>query len=160
MFAHILQLTRFATTGAAAALTHYSVAMLLFQKHVALQYANLLAFLVAYWVSYFGHRIFTFKAQHLDHRQTLPKFTLVAGLGFLFNESFLLLSNLYFNVPVSTLVCIAIVLTSVVTFLLNRFLHFNIKDCVCSNGFVIPNFYYFFTVLVTSSFLDKTFICT
>ncbi|MFH4339035.1 GtrA family protein, partial [Acinetobacter baumannii] len=35
MFAHILQLTRFATTGAAAALTHYSVAMLLFKKHVA-----------------------------------------------------------------------------------------------------------------------------
>jgi len=54
MFAHILQLTRFATTGAAAALTHYSVVMLLFKKHVALQYANLLAFLVAYWVSYFG----------------------------------------------------------------------------------------------------------
>ena len=124
MFAHIFQLTRFATTGAAEALTHYSIAMLLFKKHVELQYANLLAFLVAYWVSYFGHRIFTFKAQHLAHRQTLPKFTLVAGLGFLFNESFLLLSNLYFDIPVSTLVCIAIVLTSVVTFLLNRFFAF------------------------------------
>ena len=63
---------------------------------------------------------FTFKAQHLTHRQTLPKFTLVAGLGF-FNESFLLLSNLYFNVPVSTLVCTAIVLTSMVTFYLTVF---------------------------------------
>ncbi|MEX7540415.1 GtrA family protein, partial [Acinetobacter baumannii] len=30
MFAHILQLARFTTTGTAAALTHYSVAMLLF----------------------------------------------------------------------------------------------------------------------------------
>lgn len=124
MFAHILQFARFTTTGTAAALTHYSIAMLLFKKHVALQYANLLAFLLAYWVSYFGHRVFTFKAQHLTHRQTLPKFTLVAGLGFLFNESFLLLSNLYFNVPVSTLVCTAIVLTSMVTFLLNRFFAF------------------------------------
>ncbi|MFK6327286.1 GtrA family protein [Acinetobacter baumannii] len=124
MFTHILQLARFTTTGTAAALTHYSVAMLLFKKHVALQYANLLAFLLAYWVSYFGHRVFTFKAQHLTHRQTLPKLTLVAGLGFLFNESFLLLSNLYFNVPVSTLVCTAIVLTSMVTFLLNRFFAF------------------------------------
>ncbi|TPV01158.1 GtrA family protein, partial [Acinetobacter baumannii] len=71
MFTHILQLARFTTTGTAAALTHYSVAMLLFKKHVALQYANLLAFLLAYWVSYFGHRVFTFKAQHLTHRQTL-----------------------------------------------------------------------------------------
>ncbi|MCP9133794.1 GtrA family protein [Acinetobacter baumannii] len=124
MFTHILQLARFTTTGTAAALTHYSVAMLLFKKHVAMQYANLLAFLLAYWVSYFGHRVFTFKVQHLTHRQTLPKFTLVAGLGFLFNESFLLLSNLYFNVPVSTLVCTAIVLTSMVTFLLNRFFAF------------------------------------
>lgn len=124
MFAHIFQLARFTTTGAAAALTHYSIVMLLFKRNIALQYANLIAFLLAYWVSYFGHRIFTFKAQHIAHRQTLPKFTLVAGLGFLFNESFLLLSNLYFNAPVSTLVCVAIVLTSIVTFLLNRFFAF------------------------------------
>ncbi|MGR2824011.1 GtrA family protein [Acinetobacter sp. 1124_18A] len=124
MFAHIFQLARFTTTGAAAALTHYSIVMLLFKRNIALHYANLVAFLLAYWVSYFGHRIFTFKAQHISHRQTLPKFTLVAGLGFLFNESFLLLSNLYFSVPVSTLVCVAIVLTSIVTFLLNRFFAF------------------------------------
>ncbi len=124
MFAHIFQLARFTTTGAAAALTHYSIVMLLFKRNIALQYANLIAFLLAYWVSYFGHRIFTFKAQHIAHRQTLPKFTLVAGLGFLFNESFLLLSNLYFSSPVSTLVCVAIVLTSIVTFLLNRFFAF------------------------------------
>ena len=124
MFPHIFQLARFTTTGAAAALTHYSIVMLLFKRNIALQYANLIAFLLAYWVSYFGHRIFTFKAQHIAHRQTLPKFTLVAGLGFLFNESFLLLSNLYFSVPVSTLVCVAIVLTSIVTFLLNRFFAF------------------------------------
>jgi len=124
MFAHIFQLARFTTTGAAAALAHYSIVMLLFKRNIALQYANLIAFLLAYWVSYFGHRIFTFKAQHIAHRQTLPKFTLVAGLGFLFNESFLLLSNLYFSAPVSTLVCVAIVLTSIVTFLLNRFFAF------------------------------------
>ncbi|MGE8599062.1 MAG: GtrA family protein [Acinetobacter calcoaceticus] len=124
MFAHIFQLARFTTTGAAAALTHYSIVMLLFKRNIALQYANLIAFLLAYWVSYFGHRIFTFKAQHIAHQQTLPKFTLVAGLGFLFNESFLLLSNLYFSAPVSTLVCVAIVLTSIVTFLLNRFFAF------------------------------------
>ena len=124
MFTHIFQLARFTTTGAAASLTHYSIVMLLFKRNIALQYANLIAFLLAYWVSYFGHRIFTFKAQHISHRQTLPKFTLVAGLGFLFNESFLLLSNLYFSVPISTLVCVAIVLTSIVTFLLNRFFAF------------------------------------
>jgi len=124
MFPHIFQLARFTTTGAAAALTHYSIVMLLFKRNIALQYANLIAFLLAYWVSYFGHRIFTFKAQHIAHRQTLPKFTLVAGLGFLFNESFLLLSNLYFSASVSTLVCVAIVLTSIVTFLLNRFFAF------------------------------------
>ncbi|KHN65832.1 polysaccharide biosynthesis protein GtrA [Acinetobacter calcoaceticus] len=124
MFTHLFQLARFTTTGAAAALTHYSIVILLFKRNIALHYANLIAFLLAYWVSYFGHRIFTFKAQHISHRQTLPKFTLVAGLGFLFNESFLLLSNLYFSTPVSTLVCVAIVLTSIVTFLLNRFFAF------------------------------------
>lgn len=40
MFTHILQLARFTTTGTAAALTHYSVAMLLFKKHIAVQHVS------------------------------------------------------------------------------------------------------------------------
>ena len=124
MLAHLFQFIRFAVIGLVAAMTHYSAVMILFKRHVALQYANLMAFFVAFWVSYFGHRIFTFKAQHLTHQQTLPKFALVAGLGFLFNESFLLLSNLYFNLPLSVLLIVAIGLTALVTFLLNRFFAF------------------------------------
>ncbi|WP_368734683.1 GtrA family protein, partial [Enterobacter ludwigii] len=70
MFAHILQLARFTTTGTAAALTHYSVAMLLLKKLDALHNAKISAIQHANRVSYFGHRVFTFKAQHLTHRQT------------------------------------------------------------------------------------------
>ncbi|WP_445116250.1 GtrA family protein [Acinetobacter sp. WZC-1] len=117
----ISQLIRFATVGVLAGFIHYCLVMLLFkQQHIPLQYANFFAFLTAFWVSYFGHRILTFKAQQIPHRQTLPRFILVAGIGFLFNESFLLLASLYWHNALSMQVIMAILLTSIVTFLLNR----------------------------------------
>ncbi|MHA3048163.1 GtrA family protein [Acinetobacter sp. ANC 4641] len=125
MLAHVLTFARFGIIGVLAALTHYAIVILLFERgHIALAYANLIAFCLAFWVSYFGHRHFTFQAQDLSHRQTLPKFFIVATLGFVFNESLLLISHHYLNISLSILVIIAIFLTAIFTFLLNRFFAF------------------------------------
>jgi len=125
MLAHVLTFARFGIIGVLAALTHYAIVILLFEQvHIALAYANLIAFCLAFWVSYFGHRHFTFQAQQLSHRQTLPKFFVVATLGFVFNESLLLISHHYLNISLSILVIIAIFLTAIFTFLLNRFFAF------------------------------------
>lgn len=120
-----LTFLRFGVIGGLAAITHYSVVMLLLHlSQLPLAYANLLAFIVAFWVSYFGHRHFTFQAQALSHRQTLPKFVLVATLGFIFNESLLLISHQYLNISLSILVVFAIFMTAIFTFVLNRFFAF------------------------------------
>ncbi|WP_111895959.1 GtrA family protein [Acinetobacter sp. MB5] len=125
MLVHVLTFARFGIIGVLAALTHYTIVILLFEQgHVALAYANLIAFCLAFWVSYFGHRHFTFQAQALSHRQTLPKFFLVATLGFVFNESLLLISHQYLNISLSILVVFAIFMTAIFTFVLNRFFAF------------------------------------
>ncbi|ENX33451.1 hypothetical protein F889_02111 [Acinetobacter colistiniresistens] len=126
MQTHFLQFFRFGIVGLIAACTHYLVVILLIQPQyqIALKYANLFAFLIAFWISYFGHRIFTFKATHLQHRETLKKFIVVAGLGFIFNESLLLISHHYLETEISLLVIFSIGITSLFTFLLNRYFAF------------------------------------
>lgn len=125
MLTHLLTFTRFGVIGVLAAITHYSIVMLLSeQEHVALAYANLIAFGLAFWVSYFGHRHFTFQVQSLSHRQTLPKFFIVAIFGFIFNESVLLISHQLLSLSLAVLVMMAIFLTAIFTFLLNRFFAF------------------------------------
>lgn len=122
----IYQFIRFGSVGSIAALTHYLIVMLLIQPqyNISLKYANLIAFLLAFWVSYFGHRIFTFQATHLQHKETLSKFIIVAGLGFAFNELTLLISHYYTSISISVLVILSIVITSIFTFLLNRYFAF------------------------------------
>lgn len=126
MQTHVLQFFRFGIVGLIAALSHYFLVILLIrpQYQVSLKYANLLAFLAAFWVSYFGHRIFTFQAMHLKHRETLKKFIVVAGLGFMLNESVLLISHNYLDTPISILILFSIGITSIFTFLLNRYFAF------------------------------------
>lgn len=126
MQTHVLQFFRFGIVGLVAAVTHYCLVISLIQPQyqVSLKYANFLAFFMAFWISYFGHRIFTFQATHLQHSKTLKKFIVVAGLGFILNESVLLVSHHYFTTPISIVVIFSISITSIFTFLLNRYFAF------------------------------------
>lgn len=68
-------------------LVHYFVVVvLLVPLGWAPPNANVVGFLIAFQVSYWGHRNRTFCAAHVAHRRTLPRFFLVAGAGFLLNE--------------------------------------------------------------------------
>ena len=119
------QFCRFALVGGVAAVTHYAVLMLLLQSALwSLAYANVVAFALAFWVSYFGHRHFSFQAQAISHQQNLSRFVLVALLGFAFNESFLLLMAPIWSFSISGLVVLSIVLTAILSFILNRFFAF------------------------------------
>lgn len=78
----------FICVGVSALLTHWLVVILLVPLaglHPLL--ANVVAFLVAFNVSYFGHRHLTFKASERSHRQTLPRFAAVAASSFALNEA-------------------------------------------------------------------------
>ena len=115
------QVSRFALVGIVALLVHWCVVRLLVPLGLAPLVANVFGFLVAFNVSYFGHRKLTFKAEALQHSQTLPKFASVALGSFAINES--LYALLLFFTPLRYDIALFIVLgvVAVLTYLFSRF---------------------------------------
>lgn len=112
----------FGVVGVLAMLVHFSlVSWLLVPAGLSPLVANVLGFLLAFQVSYWGHRLKTFDARHIPHRQALPRFFLVASLGFALNEMlyFLLLRFTQMGYREALLLVLASV--AGVTFLLGRF---------------------------------------
>ena len=120
MIQTIGQLMRFGVIGVLAALTHYAIAITLSSKGMLPAWANMIAFVIAFWVSYFGHRYFSFDAGDISHQQTLPRFILVAVLGFILNESLLLLMLHFTSITIALGLPFIIILTAIFTFVLSR----------------------------------------
>ncbi|MFJ5539666.1 GtrA family protein [Halomonas sp. ATBC28] len=82
----VFRLFRFLIVGGAATVTHMLVAALLFAYvHNPSPYSiNVVAFLVAFLVSFYGHRHITFQT-----RGSMRRFLLVAVGGFLVNNAIL-----------------------------------------------------------------------
>jgi len=77
----------FGLVGASAAAVHFGVVWLLVsQGMLAALIANVLGFLLAFGVSFLGHHRLSFAAQQARGRDALPRFALVAVLGFVSNE--------------------------------------------------------------------------
>lgn len=81
------ELLWFGVIGVSALVTHFLLVALLVPLGMQPLVANVIAWLLAFQLSYWGHRLKTFKAAHLPHRQTLPRFFAVSGLSFLLNET-------------------------------------------------------------------------
>ncbi len=78
---------QFIAVGGSAAATHLLVVLLLVGgAGMAPLLANVLAFLVAFGVSYSGHAWLTFADKKAPHAQALPRFFLVACSSFALNE--------------------------------------------------------------------------
>ena len=86
VFYHFWQLNRFVLIGAIATFVHLFVsrAILLYQANLPELVVNSLAFVVAFFISFLGHRHFTFKVQG-----SMIKFLSVSLLGFLVNNTLL-----------------------------------------------------------------------
>ncbi len=81
------RLAGFLAVGASAAAVHQGAVMALVQTDLlAPLVANVPAFLLAWGVSYFGHRRFSFEPG-ATHRQAAPRFFAVSLLGFAANQS-------------------------------------------------------------------------
>ena len=83
---HFWQLNRFAIVGATATLVHLSVSRLILLYHDNLPEleVNSIAFIIAFFISFGGHRYFTFKAQG-----SIVKFLGVSVFGFSVNNALL-----------------------------------------------------------------------
>lgn len=94
------QLIRFGMVGASAATVHFSIVISLVEVGLMQPLiANVVGFLVAFQVSYWGHRYWTFHETSALHRIALPKLLLVASSGFAANESLFYIFTVVFNLP-------------------------------------------------------------
>jgi putative flippase GtrA len=87
------QIIRFGIVGTSAALVNFSIVVLLVESGTLQPlYANMVAFVFAFQVSYFGHRFWTFHETITDHRVAMPKLLLISGTNFFANEGLFIFS--------------------------------------------------------------------
>jgi putative flippase GtrA len=82
-----LQLIRFGIVGSCAAAVNILIVIWSVQNFgVQPLLANIFAFLVAFNISYIGHRYWSFANATLQHRTSVPRFLLIAVTSFALNE--------------------------------------------------------------------------
>lgn len=110
----------FGLVGATAAAVHFGVVWLLVsQWQMQALLANVLGFATAFGVSFLGHHRLSFASHQASGRQALPRFALVALLGFASNE---LLYALLLSLGMEYRLALLLVLVAVaaMTWLLSR----------------------------------------
>lgn len=111
---------RFAVTGGAATCVHLAVALLLIGQGVPPLTGNACAFAVAFVVSFWGHHAFTFAHHGLAAHRALLRFIIVAGLGFIANETSLMLLLVQSSLPARAALLASTTLAAICTFILSR----------------------------------------
>jgi putative flippase GtrA len=110
----------FLAVGGSAALTHMTV-FALTQHLMWPELANALGFCIAFFVSFAGHRLLSFKDAGTSVASSLGRFALTALVGFVSNEIVFVLLLRGLNVPSMLALIAALVLASGQTYLLSRF---------------------------------------
>ena len=112
---------RFALVGGAAAGVHFCTVLLLVQGgNWSPLIANVLAFLTAFQVSYWGHKVWSFKQQDTSHAQSLPRFFLVASASFVLNEFLYFLLLRYTHLPYWLALGMVLVAVALLTFFASK----------------------------------------
>ena len=110
----------FVAVGGAAALTHLSI-FALAQHWMWPEAANAVGFGIAFFVSFFGHRLLSFQDSGVALGQSLARFGATALLGLAVNEFIFSVLLRLANWPSLLALFSALVLTAAQTFVLSRF---------------------------------------
>ena len=110
----------FVVVGAAAAVTHLLVFMLA-QSHMWPELANALGFVVAFFVSFSGHRNLSFRDAGTTVAQSFLRFAVTALAGFAGNEIIFVLLLRGLGWPSLQALLVALVFAAGQTLLLSRF---------------------------------------
>ncbi len=112
----------FLLVGGCAAGVHYIVALVL---HGLLSappaWANPMAFLCAFPVSYVGHRALSFHGSRAPHSQALPRFGVIALAGFFGNQALMLMLVHGLLWPFWLALGVALLTVATSTYLLGRY---------------------------------------
>lgn len=115
----------FVAVGALAALVHYVAAVSSHLAGISAWHANNIGFLVAFPVSYIGHRHWSFQGTQASHAQAFLRFFLVALSGFIGNQVLLWAALRWTPAPFWLALGAVMVIVAVSTFLLSRFWAFS-----------------------------------
>jgi len=111
----------FAAVGFSAMAVHFAVvALWLVPAGLPPLLANVAGFLVAFQVSYWGHRGLTFQATDVAHRQGMPRFFAVACLAFAVNETMYFLLLRYTALDYRLALLFVLILVAGLTFVLSK----------------------------------------
>ena len=121
----LLRIARFGIVGLTAAAVHYWVVIALVEVVlIAPLQANVGGFFVAFWISYFGHRHWTFSDAVATHNEgehsSFLRFLLVALLGFCMNELLFYLLLRYAGWPYYFALAVVVFTVAVMTYVLSR----------------------------------------
>jgi putative flippase GtrA len=115
----MLQLARFGVVGVAAMAVHWLVATTLVPLGLQPLIANVIGFAVAFNVSYWGHRNWTFEAE-AGHQTTFWRFCAVACASFVLNECLYYLLLTYTRLQYQVALAIVLIAVAALTFVLSR----------------------------------------
>lgn len=116
------QALRFIVVGSSAASVHFLIVLALVQRlQLPPLLANVIAFFVAFNLSYAGHHFWTFSHETRSHTQSLPRFLLVAAGSFCLNEWLYFLLLRYAPLPYWLSLGIILALVAMITFLFSKF---------------------------------------
>lgn len=119
----------FGVVGCLAMSVHFSlVAWVLVPWGLSPLLANIFGFLIAFIVSYWGHRLKTFQASDVPHGSALPRFFLVALLSFAVNECLYYLLLRYSPLDYRSALLLVLVAVASLTLLLGRFWAFKARS--------------------------------
>lgn len=116
------RLTYFIGIGGIATLAHILMVLGMVSGNIFQPLiANIIAYLIAFNISFFGHKYFTFSKLDDQKKLSLPHFFIVAGTAGLINEGlyFLFLNYTSINYIISLILVLGMV--AVYTYLLSRF---------------------------------------
>lgn len=119
-FPLFLQAFRFGIVGVTAATIHFSVVVFLVQtRNLAPLIANIFGFMIAFQMSYWGNRFWTFHNTTESHGGALIKLLILQIMNFLVNET-LFYIFLQLHIPYTLALFIILAFLAVCTFITNR----------------------------------------
>jgi len=117
----IRQLFAFGSVGTGAAAVHLLSVFLLVQLGWHPLIANVLAFLIAFQVSYFGHRYWTFRGTRTRHPVAASRFLFTAISSLAMNEAMFYLLLEFTALPYLVALTLVLICVTPMTFLLGKY---------------------------------------
>lgn len=114
------QLIRFVLVGITAMLIHWITVIALVPMGLNPLTANIIAFSIAFFVSYSGHSYWTFLTSHLTHKYRFPRFFIIAVSSFIVNETIYFLLLRHTALDYRTALVIVLGSVSILTFIFSK----------------------------------------